>query len=161
MAVVRSIIGDIALVAVLAAFIDMFLPRAREHYGIKLVFGLYFLAILLNPIVVFFTDADFGDLDFREVSLEQYENQDENVEGSVLTEAAASLSLEIEAKLEAVYESVDFTVEMTLSPDEVDKMEIRAEGAEPGRQRVIDDEIKTMLAGDYGVERKKIKVVFT
>lgn len=160
MAVVRSIIGDIALVAVLAAFVDMFLPRAQNHYGIKLVFGLYFLAILLNPIVGFFTEVDFASLDFRDLSLEQYEVQDENVEGSVLTEAAASLSREIETKLEAVYEDVVFTVDMTLNADEVKKVEVQATGAEPGRQRVIDDEIKTMLARDYAVERKKVKVVF-
>lgn len=161
MGVLRSVIADIAVVAVLAAFIDMFLPNARNHYGIKLVFGLYFLAILLNPVIDLFTETDFADLDFRELSISDTQIAESDLDGSVLEAAADSLNQEIATKLTAKYEDFDFEVKVELTPEEIAAVEVRAAGVNPGRERNISADIKELLAEDYGVKKRKTEVVFT
>ncbi len=160
MGVFTKVIGDIAVVAVFAAFIDMFLPKARQHYGIKLVFGLYFLAILLNPVVGLFTDMDFSTLDFSQLAIEEGEILPQEADSSVLEAASQSLSAEIETKLEAVYEEYDFYVMAVLGNDSVESVTAEVSSVEPGRERVVADKVKTILAEDYGIEKRKVEVVF-
>ncbi|MDO4542617.1 MAG: stage III sporulation protein AF [Bacillota bacterium] len=160
MAVLQDVIRDFAIVAVLAAFVDMFLPGATKHYSIKLVFGLYFLAVLLNPVVSLFTDVDLAALDFRDLAISDMTAEEAVDDAGVLAAAASSLASEMEARLGATYEEIGFTVTVDLGSDEVKEVEVLVEAVSPGRERVMADNIKNFLAQDYGIEKDKTKVVF-
>ncbi|MEG0874583.1 MAG: stage III sporulation protein AF [Clostridiales bacterium] len=156
----KAVIGDIAIVAVLAGFLDIFLPKNNTNYGVKLVFGLYFLAILLNPVITLFTDTDLANQDFTKLSDNRSWEQVELEENAILDKAAASLNHEIEVRLGAIYENVKFTTNVAMNTADIEGVKIEVSGITQGKERVFADKIKEFIAMEYGVKKNKTEVVF-
>ena len=64
MGFLTEMVADLVIVAVVAAFCDMLLPESGVKRSVRLVFGLYFMALMLNPLVTLWTDTDLSAMDF-------------------------------------------------------------------------------------------------
>lgn len=160
METLKNIIGDLAVVGVIAAFLDMLLPEGSSRRGVKLVFGLYFVAILINPLVGFFSHNHFSMPDFSEAAVVSQEESQGFQDSDLLTRAEDSLAQEIAAKCKALYEKGTFEVSVSLTEQEVNGISIQCQGIDEGKERVTTNDIQTFIAKDYGVKKSKVEVIF-
>lgn len=155
MELIRAMVRDLAIIAIIAAFIELFLPGEKMRYPVKLIFGLYFMAILVNPILSLFNNTHLTELDFRdmEINIEAREPQiDES--GDILSLAETSLGQEMAAKCHALYEDCKFEVTVRLGESDIDQVTVKVRGLSPPLEA-----IREYLASTYGVEKSKIDFV--
>ena len=150
MDLLSSLIKDLVVIGVIASFCDLLLPQSKKHHSVQLVFGLYFMALMLNPLVALFQDTDLSAVDFETLAEEKIADTEfEYSEEMVYNEAAKTLSREIEGKLEALYDrQVSVSVEMSV--DGFQKVDVNIAGSGPS-DAVSAAEIKDYLASEYGI----------
>lgn len=154
MQVLKDVILDLAIVAVLAAFIELLLPEDKMRYPVKLIFGLYFMALLINPVLSLFNKTDLSDLDFREMDITiEAREPTADEQGQVFSLAEASLAAEIAQRCHAMYEDGQFEVTVKLGDSDVESIQVAVRGTAPPL-----DDIVSFIAATYGVEKSKIAV---
>ena len=153
-----EMVSDLVIVAVVAAFCDMLLPESGVKRSVQLVFGLYFMALMLNPLVTLWTDTDLSAMDFSSLgNAALLEAETEYDEAAVYREAAAALGAEIEEKLERIYEGGDAEVRLSMTEEGFTEASVTLEGGgfDP---RIAAAEICDLLIADYGIPKEVISV---
>lgn len=158
MTVLMTMIADLVIVAVLASFCDMLLPETGVKRPVQLVFGLYFMALMLNPLVSLWTDNDFSAMDFSSLGeVRLNEAQTEFSEEVVYREAAATVSGEIEMKLERIYEGSSAKVHIVMDESGFIKVSVSVIGG-VADERIATAEIQDLLVEDYGIPKDVLKI---
>ncbi|MGM9567736.1 MAG: stage III sporulation protein AF [Clostridia bacterium] len=158
MSFLTEMVSDLVIVAVVAAFCDMLLPDTGVKRPVQLVFGLYFMALMLNPLVALWTDTDLSAMDFSalgDVALEGAETEYD--EAAVYREAASVLGGEIEEKLERIYEGSEASVFLVMEESGFAEAEVTIKG-EISNPPVVTAEIQDLLVADYGIPKEVIRI---
>lgn len=156
-----NMVKDLVVIGVLAAFCDMILPETTVKKPVQLVFGLYFMAVMLNPLITLWTGTDLTDIDFSELG----EAYVEDIEGSVDTddvyaEAARQIAADIEGRLSALYDDCTFDATVIMNEEAFQSVAVVVTYEENVDETVMTAEIKDILAENYGMEGKTITVKF-
>ena len=156
-----NMVKDLVAIGVLAAFCDMILPESTVKKPVQLVFGLYFMAVMLNPLITLWTGTDLTDIDFSQLSEAYVEDIETNVEtGDVYAEAARQIAVDIEGRLEALYAGCDFAAAVTMDQESFQSVSVAVTTAKNVDETVMTAEIKDLLAENYGMAGKTIRVKF-
>ena len=149
---------DLLFVTAAAAALEMILPKSDIRRPLRFIFGLWFLALLLNPLITLVSETDlgeigrsFGESDFSAAE----ESAAESGRSSIYREAGERLSAEIEAGLEAVFEE-DFDVEAEIDEGGVVSLRVLTAAAAAAKET----EIRRFLAERYGIPKGKIETHF-
>lgn len=161
MDILIAMVKDMAVIAVLASFCEMLLPESDVKKPIHLIFGLYFMILMLNPLVRLWTDVDFSQWDFTEMGAERIEVAAESWrEEDVYEEAAKILASEMEGKLNAAYAPLTFEAEVKMSKEGFRSVAVIVRGG-GSAERVLRKEIKELFAKEYGVPGDVLTVTFS
>ena len=158
MGILTEMIADLVIVAVVAAFCEMLLPDTGVKRPVQLVFGLYFMALMLNPLVALWTDTDLSAMDFStlgSVALEEAETEYD--EAAVYREAASALGREMEEKLERIYEGSDASVRLAMEESGFTEAEVTMKG-DFSNPSVAAAEIQDLLIADYGIPKEVSRI---
>lgn len=158
MSFLTEMVADLVIVAVVAAFCDMLLPDTDVKRPVQLVFGLYFMALMLNPLVTVWTDTDLSAMDFStlgETTLREAETEYDA--DAVYREAAATLGAEIEGKLERIYEDSDAVVRLGMEESGFTEATVILKGSVSNPQ-IVAAEIQDLLTADYGIPKEVIRI---
>ena len=159
MELLTVMIRDIVIIGVVASFCEMVLPDSDVKHPVRLVFGLYFMALLINPLIALWTDTDLSAIDFGALAeSETVEAQEFYNEEIVYAEAARTLETEIEGKLSAAYESCAIGADIQMSEVGFENVQINLRG-NVGSKMVASAEITDMLSRDYGIPKDVISVI--
>ncbi len=154
-----NMVKDLVVIGVLAAFCDMILPESTVKKPVQLVFGLYFMAVMLNPLITLWTGTDLTDIDFSQLSEAYVENIEDSAEtGDVYAEAARQIAADIEGRLEALYDDCDFAAAVTMDQESFQSVSVVVTHRKNVDEVVMTAEIKDLLAENYGMAGKTIKV---
>lgn len=158
MNVLTEMVADLVIVAVIASFCEMLLPDTGVKRPVQLVFGLYFMALMLNPLVALVTDTDLSAMDFDslgEASLREAEAAyDEN---TVYRQAAADLGADLESLLEQRYEGSDAAVRLAMDEGGFREATVRLKGY-GGNPQTTAMEIQDLLIKEYGIPKDVIRI---
>lgn len=150
-----AMIRDLVIIAFIASICELLLPETQSREPVRLVFGLYFLCLMLNPVMKIIDDVDLAAIDFEalgEASLTEIDVAYE--ESLVYEEAAAMLEEDIEGRLNAIYDGADASVEIKMEERGFCSVAVRGVSGDA----VTVAEIKDFLASEYGIERGMIGV---
>ena len=157
MELLKAVIRDLTVVAVLCAFIELLLPEGSSRYPVRLIFGLYFVAVLLNPLVGAISDVDLTAPEFELPAGEDITYDATTSDEQLYAMAAQTLAAEISARCHALYEEHEFTATVTMDEGGVQAIRVQTTAAVANEAAMARD-IKDELASAYGVERSKITV---
>ncbi len=161
MEIIKSLLRDLAIIGILAAFIEILVPEGKTKYPVRMIFGLYIIAIMLNPFLDLFHKTDLSALDFSELEVTEFgEVSWEDEEDTVLEEAALAIAKDVEAKLAAAYEAYTFTATVNLSADGDATVEITVTGVDHSREVFLSGEIKALIAKEFEIAQSKTKIYF-
>ena len=158
MGFLTEMVADLVIVAVVAAFCDMLLPESGVKRSVRLVFGLYFMALMLNPLVTLWTDTDLSAMDFSSLGdAALREAETEYDAEAVYREAAAALGADIEEELERIYEGSDAEVCLVMKEEGFTEaaVSLKGGGSDP---RIAAAEICDLLIADYGIPKEVIRI---
>ena len=150
---------DLLFVSAVAACLEMILPESGVRRPLRFIFGLWFLALLLNPLV-----SLVGDGDFKATGSAFFESEDlfsataaseETGRDSIRREAGERLSAEIKTKLEAVFEEEDIDVEAEIDESGIVSLYVTIE-SEAGEK---EKEMRRFLVEQYGVAKENIEIM--
>lgn len=151
MELLSSLIKDLVIIGIIASFCDLLLPRSEMHRPVQLVFGLYFMALMLNPLVALFQDTDLSAIDFETLAEEKIkETEFDYSEEMVYEEAAETLSQEIEGKLGALYHDDQVSVSILMNAEGFQRVKVKMSTSGQS-DAVRAAEIKDFLASEYGI----------
>lgn len=151
-------IRDVVIIGVLASFCEMLLPESDIKHPVRLIFGLYFMALLLGPMVALVTDTDLSALDVN--ALAETRTMEAPIlfeEDMVYAEAADTLEREIEGKLGAVYGDCEPAVEIDMNAEGFSSVTVEITGDIPS-ENVVAAEIRDLLCADYGIPEDVMKI---
>ena len=152
----RELISELAVISVMATVAEILLPETGGNRPVYFVFGLYFIALLLNPLVAFWTETDLTALDFSSLAEERViAVTEESVMPEVYAATAQELAAEIEAKLKALFPHSEFEARISMSENGFEQVIIEYDGA---FNRDVEGEIINLLATDYGIGTEKILI---
>ena len=152
-------IRDIVIIGVVASFCEMVLPDSDVKHPVRLVFGLYFMALLLNPLITLWTDTDLSSIDFGIMAeTETIEAQEIYEEQIVYAEAARTLETEIEGKLGAAYGDCSVSADIQMDESGFESVRVELNG-NISSEMVASAEISDLLSRDYGIPKDVISVV--
>lgn len=158
MEILSSLVKDLVIIGIIASFCDLLLPRSDVRRPVQLVFGLYFMALMLNPLVAFFQDIDLSSIDFESLATERIiETEQGYSEELIYKEAAETLSDEIEGKISALYHLEQVSVSIQMNNDGFQKVKIKMENSSDF-ESVYVAEIKDFLAIEYGIPGNVVSV---
>lgn len=156
-----NMVKDLVVIGVLAAFCDIILPESTVKKPVQLVFGLYFMAVMLNPLITLWTGTDLTEIDFSELGEAYAEDIDGSVDtADVYDEAARQIAADIEGRLEALYDDCDFDAAVTMNQDAFEAVSVVVTGEKNVDETIMTAEVKDFLAENYGMEGKIITVKF-
>ena len=156
-----NMVKDLVVIGVLAALCDLILPESTVKKPVQLVFGLYFMAVLLNPLITLWTGTDLTDIDFSQLGEAYVQEIDGAVADSdVYAEAAKNIGADIEGKLAALYDGDDFKASIAMDESGFQSARIVVSYKGSVDETVMTAEIKDLLATDYGIEAKIVKISF-
>ncbi len=148
---------ELLFVTAAAACLEMILPESTIRRPLRFIFGLWFLALLLNPLISLISDTDlneiarsFGEYDELPIVAEI----DAAAGEQVYREAGERLSAEIEAGLKAVFGDEDFDVETEIDAKGVVSLRVRTAAAEERKKEML-----RFLAERYGINKEKIEIL--
>lgn len=158
MDLLSSLIRDLVIIGIIASFCDLLLPQSEIRRPAKLVFGLYFMALMLNPLVSLFQDTDLSAIDFEALAEENVmEVEVEYSEDMVYREAAETLSQEIEGKLGALYHDNQVLVSIQMNSEGFQKVKVKMSNSVPS-DVILIAEIKDFLASEYGIPGNVVSI---
>lgn len=163
MELLKNMVGDIAIIAIIASFMEILVPSSHNRNAVRLILGLYFMAVMLNPIIALMGRENFASLDFTEIEIsgESWENGDDPQEKTDIYDVAAdSIASEIDGRLGAMYEDYQIASSVAMDETEVREVQVEVAGASSGKELVIHDEIKRFISSEYGIPSNHIKVAF-
>ena len=153
-------VRDVVIIGVMASLCEMVLPDNDVKHPVSLVFGLYFMALLINPMVTLFTDTDLSSIDFSALAeAETLETVELYNEEMVYQEAANTLETEIEGKLTAVYSGCSVETDIKMTENGFESVLVTMGGVDSSRA-VMAAEITDMLSRDYGISKDVLTVVW-
>jgi stage III sporulation protein AF len=156
-----NMVKDLVVIGVLAAFCDMILPESTVKKPVQLVFGLYFMAVMLNPLITLWTGTDLTDIDFSQLGEEYMVEIDSDVDtDDVFAEAARQIAVDIEGRLVALYDDCTFAVTVTMDQESFQSVVVNVTHEKNVDETVMTAEIKDILAENYGVGGETITVKF-
>ncbi len=161
MEILKELIKDLAIIGILAGFIEILVPEGKTKYPIRMIFGLYIIAVMLNPFLVFFHKTDLSALDFSDLEIANIDESSSAEDNeAVLQTAAAEIAADINGKLAAMYEEYTFAATVTLTADGEATAEITVTGAPNSKEVALSGEIKKFIAGEFGLSQRKITIKF-
>ena len=152
---------DMIVVAVAASCCEILLPEGESKRPVRFVFGLWFMALMLNPLVTLFTATDLSAIDIASLSDEELAavgEEETDEEAEIYGEAARRLSEEFRQKLGALYEDRTFRVTARLEEKGVTSLSV-AVGGEGGGESIRED-ILALAARDYGIPASAVEITF-
>ena len=153
------LIKDLVIIGIVASFCDLLLPESEIRRPVQLIFGLYFMALMLNPLVSLFQDTDLSVIDFESLAEEKFNEMEYDYsEDMVYQEAANTLSQEIEGRLGALYHDDQVTVSIRMNVDGFQKVKVNMSSAEQN-EAVLVVEIKEFLASEYGIPGNVVSIL--
>lgn len=158
MGIFSTMVRDMLIVGIIASFCDFLLPRSNIKRPVQLVFGLYFMALLMNPLVSVWTGTDLSDVDFSDMGETRIaEAEILYDESMVYREAASSLESDIKGKLEAIYQSSEITVDIVMEKNGFCSVDIGMKNSQHN-DAVMIAEIKEFLASEYGIPSDVVNI---
>lgn len=156
-----NMVKDLVVIGVLAAFCDMILPESTVKKPVQLVFGLYFMAVMLNPLITLWTGTDLTDIDFSRLGEGYVEEIEADAEtGDVYAEAARQIAADLEGRLEALYDDCSFAATVTMAEAGFQRVAVVVTHGGNVDEVVMTAEIKDLLAEHYGMTGKTVNVKF-
>lgn len=155
-----AMIRDLVIVAFVASLCELLLPETQSAGSVRLVFGLYFLCLMLSPVMSFVGDVDLDAIDFEalgEASLMEIDAayKESLSESLVYDEAAAMLEKDIKGRLDAIYDEENVVVEIEMDESGFRSVVVRG----VSENAVVVAEIKDFLGAEYGIDRTVIAVL--
>lgn len=164
MEILKELVKDLAIIGILAGFIEILVPEGKSKYPIRMIFGLYIIAVMLNPFLTLFHKTDLSSLDFNAIeadtALSGNDSLDSEEQEAVLAEAANNLAADLDNKLAALYEGYSFTTNVSLTASGNTTVEITVTGAENSREVALSGEIKAFVAEELGLNQRHISIIF-
>lgn len=158
MGIFSAMVRDMLIIGIIASFCDFLLPRSDIKRPVQLVFGLYFMALLMNPLVSIWTGIDLSTVDFSEMgdaSVAEVEMQYD--ESMVYREAASTLETDIKGKLESIYQGFEVTVNIMMEESGFRSVDIVIKDSQ-NNDMVMVAEIKEYLASEYGIPGNVVNI---
>lgn len=151
-----AMIRDLVMIAFIASFCELLLPKSQSKGPVQLVFGLYFLGLMLSPILSFAGGVELSAIDFESLGEASLVEVDPSYDVSaVYDDAADMLEQDISGRLEAIYRKDDISVEIEMEESGFRWVVVRG----MGRDAVVAEEVKELLAAEYGMDRSVVKVL--
>lgn len=151
----RELIRELAVISVIAAFAEMFLPNTAGKRPVYFVFGLYFIALLLNPLVEFWTDTDLSAPDFSALAEERTVSvAADAAQEQAYKQTAENIADELERKLKVLFPTDDFYIEIVMTAKGYEYVTVNyggiiADGSE-------ECKIRELAATDYGIGKDEL-----
>ena len=150
MELLKNMVGDLAIIALIASFMEILVPSGPSRNVVRLVLGLYFLAVMLTPVLSLMGNDDFASLDFSKIEMIDETWGDEWEEQ------------ENDGRLGGIYEEENYKIDssVTMNKTEIQNVTVEISGVSSGKERVVFDEIKRFLNSEYGISSKHIDIAF-
>ena len=166
MELLKNMVGDLAIIALIASFMEILVPSGPSRNVVRLVLGLYFLAVMLTPVLSLMGNDDLASLDFSKIEMidetwgDEWEEQENDTD--IYDVAASSIASEIDGRLGAIYEEENYKIDssVTMNKTEIQNVTVEISGVSSGKERVVFDEIKRFLNSEYGISSKHIDIAF-
>ncbi|MGI6487233.1 MAG: stage III sporulation protein AF [Syntrophomonadaceae bacterium] len=185
-----QMVKSIAVIVLLATFLEILLPATSVRPFVRLAIGLFVLVAILNPVVKLLqsgTDVklDAWDLSWDEVQAEDALNQGEKLNQQIMEQSREAVKMKMEQQVEALavlvpgVQGVKSELELDEQggidkillvveseeetvPDDSEGIRVFSEGPgySPEEKKAIQEKLEKVVKNLYGVETGEIKVKF-